>query len=93
MFFPLSPLAPENLISRDGFGSPVPRQPAHLHAQAESGAYFRDSSRVPLRRPFIFLNRHASSGRTRVYRVMQLRADGVHCREPAGAGSVNLKVP
>ena len=23
--------APENLVSRDGFGSPVPRQPAHLH--------------------------------------------------------------
>ena len=27
----LSPFAPENMISRDGFGSPVPRQPAHLH--------------------------------------------------------------
>ena len=37
-YFPLSPFAPENLISRDGFGSPVPRQPAHLHTQAESGA-------------------------------------------------------
>ena len=44
-------LAPENLVSRDGFGSPVP-QPAHLHNQAESGAhYLRDSSRVPRRRP------------------------------------------
>ena len=40
--------APENLVSRDGFGSPVPRHPAHLHPQAESGAYSRDSSRVPL---------------------------------------------
>ena len=27
----LSTLAPENLVSRDGFGSPIPRQPAHLH--------------------------------------------------------------
>ena len=27
----LSAFAPENLVSRDGFGSPVPRQPAHLH--------------------------------------------------------------
>ena len=27
--------------------------PAHLHTQAESGAYLRDSSRVPRRRPFI----------------------------------------
>ena len=40
----LSPFAPENLVPRDGFGSPVPRQPAHLHTQAESVAYLRDSS-------------------------------------------------
>ena len=45
---------PENLVSRDGFGSSVPRQPAHLHTQAESGAYLRDSSRVPRRRPYIY---------------------------------------
>ena len=43
----------ENLVSRDGFSRPVPRQPAHLHPQAESGAYLRDSSRVPRRRPFM----------------------------------------
>ena len=49
----LSPFAPENLASRDSFGSPVPRQPAHLDTQAESGAYLRGSSRVPQRRPFI----------------------------------------
>ena len=48
---PLSPCVPENLVSRDGFSRPVPRQPAHLHTQAESGAYLRDSSRVPRRRP------------------------------------------
>ena len=39
------------LVSRDGFSRPVPRQPVHLHTQAESGAYLRDSSRVPPRRP------------------------------------------
>ena len=44
---------PENLVSRDGFSRPVPRQPAHLHTQAESGACLRDSSRVPRRRPFM----------------------------------------
>ena len=32
----LSPFAPKNLVSRDGFDSPVPRQPAHLYTQAES---------------------------------------------------------
>ena len=46
---------PENLVSRDGFSRPVPRQPAHLHTQAESGAYLRDSSRVPRRRAFIYM--------------------------------------
>ena len=50
---PLSPCVPGNLVSRDGFSRPVPRQPAHLHTQAESGAYLRDSSRVPRRRPFM----------------------------------------
>ena len=51
---PLSPCVPENLASRDGFSRPVPRQPAHHpHTQAESGAYLRDSSRVPRRRPFM----------------------------------------
>ena len=34
---PLSPFVPENLVSRDGFNRPVPRRPAHLHTQTESG--------------------------------------------------------
>ena len=34
---------------------PVPRPPAHLHTPAESGAYLRDSSRVPRRSSFIYL--------------------------------------
>ena len=50
---PLSPCVPENFVSRDGFSRPVPRQPAHFHTHAESGAYLRDSSRVPRRRPFM----------------------------------------
>ena len=50
----LSTFAPENLASRDGFGSPVPRQPVHLHTLAESGAYLRYFSRVPRWRPFIY---------------------------------------
>ena len=40
----------------------------------------------------IIFNRHTPSGKSRVYRVTQLRTDGVHCRESAGTGSVNLKV-
>ena len=29
----LSPFAPKNLVSRDRFGSPVLRQPAHVHTR------------------------------------------------------------
>ena len=86
----LSPFAPENLISRNGFGIPVPRQPSHLHTQAGSGAYLRDSSRFPRRRLFIYLNRNTPSGQSRVYRATQLHTDGVHCRESTCTGPVNL---
>ena len=88
----LVPFAPGNLVSRDGFGSLVPRQPAHLHTQAESGAYLQDSSRFPQRCPSLYFNRHTPSGQFRVYRVTQLRTDGVHIRESAGTEPVNLKV-
>ena len=33
----LFPFAPMNLVSRDGFGCPVLRQPAHLDTQAKFG--------------------------------------------------------
>ena len=72
-YISLSLFAPENLVSRDGFGRPVPRL-FILHAQAESGAYLRDSSRFPRRRPFIYFNRHTPSGQSLVYRVTQLVA-------------------
>ena len=60
---PCTRFAHENLVSRDGFGSPGPRQSSYLHTQAESGAYLlRDSSRVPRRRPFIYLKPHYAIG-------------------------------
>ena len=40
MNYSLSPFAPENLVSRDRSGNPIPRQPAYLHTQADSVAYF-----------------------------------------------------
>ena len=89
----LSAVAPENLVSRDGFGSPVARQPAHLHTQAESGAYLRDSFRVPRRRPFIYFKtttRHWVSPEFIGSCIM--RTNGVHCREFVGTGPVSLKV-
>ena len=90
----LSAFVPENLVSRDGFGRPVPRQPAHLHTQAESSACLHYGSPPEFRggvHLFIY-NRHTPSGQSQVYRVMQLRTDGVHCRESAGTGPVNLTV-
>ena len=93
----LSPFAPENLVSRDGFGSPVPRQPAHLHTQAESvninininGAYLFLTGFLPISAAAsIYLYRHTPSDQSRVDWVMQLRTHGVHCRESAGTGPV-----
>ena len=91
MNIPLSPHVPENLVSRDGLSRPVPRQPA-LHPQAESGAYSRDSSRFPRRRPSFYLNRHTPLGQCRLYGVTQFRTSDVHCRESASTGPVVLKV-
>ena len=36
-------------------------------------------------------NRRTPSSQSRVYRVTQMHIDGVHCRESAGTGPVNLK--
>ena len=88
----LSSFAPEKLVSRNGFGSPVPRQPGHLLTRAGYDAYLRDSSRVPRRRPFIYLNRHTLSSQSQVYWVPQLRTDDIHCRESTDTGPENLKV-
>ena len=96
MKIPLTPYVPENLVSRDGFSRSVPRQPAHLHTQAEPGVYSRDSSRFPRRRPFIYLNRHTPLSQSRVYRVTQLRTNGVpvtRCCHFAGRhGPINVRL-
>ena len=91
-YFSLSPFAPENLVSRDGFGRPVPRQPApYLH----SGRIwcFRTRFLPPSVTASIYL--YSTVNRNRVtpqfYQATQLRTDGVHCRESTGAGPVVLK--
>ena len=75
-------------------GSAVPSRVSLLilHTLAECGAYSRDSSRFPRRRPFIYLNRHRPSGQSRVYRITQLHTDGVRCRQSASTRPVVLKV-
>ena len=59
-----------------------------LHTSAESGAFSREFSRFPRRRPFIYISRHTPSGQSRVYRVTELRTDGVHCRQSVDTGAV-----
>ena len=49
----------------------------------------RGSSRVPRRRPIIYLKPpYAIGSQSRIYRVTHLRTNGVHCRESAGTGLV-----
>ena len=84
----LCPFAPERLVSRDGFGSPVPRQHVPLHTQAESGAYLRDSSRVPRRRLFIYFKPPYAIGS-----VPSVSGHATAYRwRSAGTGPGNLKV-
>ena len=91
MNIPLSPCVPENLVSRDGFSRPVPRQPAHLHTQAEPGAYLRDSSRVPRRRrmkpPYAIGSVSSLSGHAIAYRWRSLPRVRRHraCKQPQGS--------
>ena len=42
----LSSYAPENLVSRDGFGSLVPRQPAHLYVVVVVVVFFTLTDRA-----------------------------------------------
>ena len=53
-----------------------------LYTNAESGAYSRDSSQCPQRCPYILTTiDYTPLGQSRLYRVTQLRTDGVRCRE------------
>ena len=88
MSFPLSPFAPENSVSQNGFGLPAPRQPTH---SPQPGSIWclrtrsSPSSCFPRRGPSI---PSTPSGQTRVFQAMQLLTSGVHCRESAGAGPI-----
>ena len=89
----LSAFVSENLVSRDGFGNPVPRQLAHVHTQAESGAYLRDSSRVPRRRSYFYFKSPYAigsvpslSGHAIAYRWRSLpRVRGPRASKPQGS--------
>ena len=86
----LSPFAPEDLVSRDGFGRPVPRQPAHY---PHSGwIWCLLTGFLPISAAASISLCQPPPGQSRVDHVTQLRTDGIHCRESAGTGPVVLKV-
>ena len=87
-----SPFAPENLAPRDGFGRPIPRQPAHSPHSGRIWCLLTEFLPIFAAAFIYLLNRNMPSGQARVYRATQLRTDGVHCRESAGTGPVVLKV-
>ena len=72
----LSAFAPENLVSRDGL---------NLVLTYGISIEFRGGVNISIS------NHHTPSGQSRVYRVTHLWIDGVHCRESAGIGPVNLE--
>ena len=57
-------------------------------------SFSRDFSRLPRRRPFIYLHRQPPSDQSAEFigLVTHLRTYGVHYRESAGTGPVNLEV-
>ena len=72
MFFSLPPFAPDNLVSRDGFGHPVPRQPASSFSALRLNLVLTHGIPPDFRggvHLFSYTNHHTPSGQSRVYRV------------------------
>ena len=90
----LSPLVPENLVSRDGFDHPVPRHSAHSPHTSRLNLVLTRGIPPAFRGGVIvhLFIRRPPSYKSRVYQVTQLRTDGIHCRGSAGTGPVVLKV-
>ena len=59
--FPV-PVRAWELVWRDGFGSPVPRQPSHFPHSSWIWCLLSGFPRFPRRRPSICLNRHSPLG-------------------------------
>ena len=90
-FFPLSSLAPENLVSRDRFDRTVPRQPAHSPHSGRIWRLLVGFLPFSATESTYSVNRHQVKSRVDQV-ITELRADGVHCREsrassPQGSSS------
>ena len=91
MIISLSPFAPGNLVSRDRFDRPISREPAHF--PHSDWVWCLLAGFLPISAAAsIYLYHQKPSGQSRVYRVTQLRTDGVQCQESAGSVPVDVKV-
>ena len=82
---------PEYLVSRDRFDRPVPRQPAYFPHSIKLNLVLTYGI-PPTFRDGVHIYRQPPLGQSRVYRVTQLRTDGVHCRESTNTGPGVLKI-
>ena len=89
--FPV-PVKSENLVSRDGFGRLVPRTPAHSPRSDQIWCLLKGYPSIFAAASTDLYRHNTSSAQPRVYRVTQLRAEGVLCRVSAGTGRVVLNV-
>ena len=90
-------------LTRDGTAEPVSRYQILKHARGQGNMKFpcsadheQDWQRYPVD-PYSAICDdhtyiHTPSGQSRVYRVTQLRTDGVHCGQSAGTGPVVLEI-
>ena len=90
MNIPLSPCVPE-IWSRET-GSAAPSRVSLLISILRLNLVLTYGIPPEFRGGVHLWNRHTPSGQSRVYRVTQLRTDGVSCRDSAGTGPVDLKV-
>ena len=91
----LSPFAPESLVSRDGFGRPVPSRVSLLIPILRLNLVLTYGIPPEFRGGVHFFILTAIRHRVSpefIESLTQLRTDGVHCRESAGTGPVNLNV-
>ena len=87
----LSPLTAENLLSRDRFGNPVPRQPAHFPHSGSIWCLLKGLLLLSAAASIFYTaNRHRVS--PEFYQITQLLTDGIHCRESTGTGPLVPKV-
>ena len=88
----LSLFAPENLVSRGRFVRPVPGQPAHSPHSGSIWCLLMGFIPLSAAASIYIYYRQSASSQCQVFRVTQLRTEGVHSRESAGTGPVVLKV-